>query len=40
MTQALLLLGVMAVLLAFCVPVAFSIGLSSMIFLLTTGLKT
>lgn len=39
MTQALLLLGVMAVLLAFGVPVAFSIGLSSMIFLLTTGLK-
>lgn len=29
----------MAVLLAFGVPVAFSIGLSSMIFLLTTGLK-
>lgn len=39
MTQAFLLLGVMAVLLAFGVPVAFSIGLSSMIFLLTTGLK-
>lgn len=39
MTQALLLLGVMALLLAFGVPVAFSIGLSSMFFLLVTGLK-
>lgn len=39
MTQALLLLGVMALLLAFGVPVAFSIGLSSMFFLLITGLK-
>lgn len=39
MTQALLLLGVMALLLAFGVPVAFSIGLSSMFFLLMTGLK-
>ncbi|MEW4411972.1 TRAP transporter large permease [Clostridium sp. AN503] len=39
MTQALLLLGVMALLLAFGVPVAFSIGLSGMFFLLVTGLK-
>ncbi len=39
MAQAVLLLGVMAILLAFGVPVAFSIGLSSMFFLLTTGLK-
>lgn len=39
MTQALLLLGVMALLLAFGVPVAFSIGLSSMFFLLVMGLK-
>ena len=39
MTQALLLLGVMALLLAFGVPVAFSIGLSSMFFLVVTGLK-
>lgn len=39
MTQAALLLGVMALLLAFGVPVAFSIGLSSMFFLLVTGLK-
>lgn len=39
MTLAVLLLGVMAALLAFGVPVAFSIGLSSMFFLLVTGLK-
>ncbi len=39
MTQALLLLGVMALLLAFGVPVAFSIGLSGMFFLLVTGIK-
>lgn len=39
MAQAGLLLGVMAILLAFGVPVAFSIGLSGMFFLLVTGLK-
>lgn len=39
MTQAFLLLGVMVALLAFGVPVAFSIGLSGMLFLLVTDLK-
>lgn len=39
MTQAALLLGIMALLLGFGVPVAFSIGLSSMFFLLVTELK-
>ena len=39
MGQAALLLGVMVILLAFGVPVAFAIGLSSIYFLLTTGLK-
>ncbi len=36
--EAVLLLGVMMVLLAFGVPIAFSIGLSSVFFLLSTGL--
>ncbi len=39
MTSAMILFGVMIVLLAFGVPVAFSIGLSGSILLAVTGLK-
>lgn len=39
MQQAALLLGVMLLLLAFGLPIMFCIGLSSVVFLLTTGMK-